>query len=805
MRSFFYSAVCISLLASACGGDGGSGPPQAGPPAALTVVSGATQEGQAGQALSQPLSVKLVDAKNVPVPNRIVTFSIPLGGGSLSAGADTTGADGMASVTWTLGPSVGAARAEAKVSGVLGAAVFNATIKAGPATAIQQVSGPVVNSAAGFELPDSVSMKLADNFGNPIAGTAVQFAVTGGGGSVSPATATTNAEGVAKANWIMGAGGAQALRVTAGALQANVTGTAATCNTTTIPVGGVLTLGPTDPRCIVLSGTAQRYLVTVVNTTASAASTGAFRVRGAGAGNSTGSADVATATPAPTSSVLSASLRMRAEALRDQNEAHDELMRGNERVLRQMLTGAVAPSVNRRFNVQVQKAPPPNVGDTLSLTIPTNFSNLCTGGTPVRARVVFVGQHGVMLEDVNAPLAGEADTLYRQVGQEFDTNMWRLLNENFGNPLAMEGEPYMDNNERFYMLFSKVVNDLQGGSIAGFVASSDFFPRTLDPRFGAPCPSSNQAEVFYARVPTVTGSGTGSGTAFDWHWRTRTVMMHEVKHIVSFAERIRRRLVAGTGTPSGFGEADRWLEESSAMLAEELWARTQFNYQGKTNVMYSASVGCEMRPNGSTNPLYTNCVGKPISMFDHFYWLNSYLTNTEGFTPLGPVNSGDATYYGSGWHFLRWVVDTYAPSESAFLTAMTREINLAGTRNLEDRTGRSFVDLVNEWSIAVATDDYPGFTAQNPKHRFPSWNTRDIYNGLNADFKNQGLFTRPVPLQIRPASFGKFTIDVSSVRGGSMSVFEITGTQANQQMFEFNGLSGASFPADMRVNIIRVQ
>ena len=804
MRSFFYSAVSISLLAAACGGDG-SGPPQAGPPAALSIVSGGTQEGQAGQALSQPLSVKVVDAKNVPVAGRVVTFLITLGGGSLSAASDTTGADGVASVTWTLGPSVGASRTEAKVLGVLGAAVFNATIKAGPATAIQQVSGAVINSAAGFELPDSVSIRLADNFGNPIVGASVAFAVTGGGGSVSPATATTNAEGLAKANWIMGAGGAQALRVSSGALETNVTGTAATCNTTTIPVGGVLTLGPTDPRCIVLGGTAQRYLVTVVNTTASPSATGAFRVRGAGSGTGTTSGDVATATSGPGFSTLSASLKMRAEELRDHTEAHDELMRGNERVMRQMLTGGVAPSVNRRFNVQVQKAPPPNVGDTLNLTIPTNFANLCTGGTPVRARVVFVGQHGVMLEDVAAPLAGEADTLYRRVGQEFDTNMWRILNENFGNPLAMEGEPYMDNNERFFMLFSKVVNDLQGGSIAGYVSSSDFFPRTLDPRFGAPCPSSNQAEVFYARVPTVTGSGTGSGTSFDWHWRTRTVMMHEVKHIVSFAERIKRRLNAGTGTPAGFSEADRWLEESSAMLGEELWARTQFNYEGKTNVTYSASVGCEMRPNGSTNPLYANCVGKPISMFDHFYWLNNYLTNTEGLTPLGGVNSSDASFYGSGWHFLRWVVDTYAQSESAFLTAMTREINLPGTRNLEERTGRSFVDLVNEWSIAVATDDYPGFTPQNPKHRFPSWNTRDIYNGLNADFKNQGLFTRPVPLQIRPASFGKFTIDVSSVRGGSMSVFEITGTQANQQMFEFNGLAGSSFPADMRVNIIRVQ
>jgi hypothetical protein len=102
-------------------------------------------------------------------------------------------------------------------------------------------------------------------------------------------------------------------------------------------------------------------------------------------------------------------------------------------------------------------------------------------------------------------------------------------------------------------------------------------------------------------------------------------------------------------------------------------------------------------------------------------------------------------------------------------------------------------------------DDYPGFTPANPKHQIESWNVRDIFAGMSADFSNQGFFTNPVPLRSRAASFGKFVIDVSSVRGGSMAVFEVTGTQAGSQMFEFKGQAGGSFPADMRVNIIRVQ
>jgi hypothetical protein len=756
-------------------------------------VSATALDGAAGTTLPTPISVKVSDAQGNPVSGAVVNFVIATGGGSLSAASDTTDAGGVASVNWTLGQALGASRAEARVQGVLVPAVFNATIRAGAPTAMQRVSNPPGSSAGGFELPDSVAIRVTDNFGNAVAQTEITFSVAAGGGTVSPATATTNSTGVARVAWKLGNTGTQQLRATAGSIQATVDATAATCTNTQLAVGNVLTIGPADPKCVILSGNATRYFVTVVNAAPSVSSSNSFRVRGAGSGTGTTSGDVAAATTRATTG-LNASARAAVEEARAQQYAHDQIMRANERVIQEQLPKLASMRANLRANTMRASAAPPNVGDIITLHIP-NVNNLCsaTGRTQVGARVVFVGQHGVMLEDTLSPTRGELDSLYTLVGQEFDTNMWTLLNNNFGNPLAMDAQT--DNNQRFFMLFSQVINNIQGGSIAGFVASSDFFPQST-------CPGSNLAEIFYARVPTVAGSGTASGTAGDWYRRTRTVMIHEVKHIVSFAERFARGFVP----TSAFNNDDRWLEESSAMLAEELWARTVYNYQPKSNVSYAQSVGCEVRPSGSTNPTYGDCgLGKPLSMFDHFILLYDYHSNVEGLSPLGSTATSDFTFYGSGWNFLRWVVDTYGASESAFLKDLVNDFSHAGVVNIETRTGRTFADLVSDWSVALVTDDYPGFTPANAKHQLVSWNTRDIFAGMSTDFSSQNFFTDPTPLKTRAASFGKFAVDVGSVRGGSMAVFEVTGTQSGGQMFEFNGAAGTSFPNDMRVNIIRVQ
>ncbi|HET9438914.1 MAG TPA: Ig-like domain-containing protein, partial [Longimicrobiales bacterium] len=768
----------------------GTGPSGPGPAASLTIISGNNIDGPVGTTVGTPLAVRVVDANSRPVPNVLVQFSIPLGGGSLSAAADTSDAEGLASVTWTLGQTAGNARAEARAQGVT-PAQFNAIVRAGAPAALQRVSNPPGTSAANFELADSVSVRLTDNFGNPIEGVAVGFSVTAGGGTISHTTRTTSVQGTARVAWRLGAAGAQALRAAAGAIEATVDATAAACTETTIAPGSVLTIGAVDPRCVILSAPAARYFISVVNAAPNAGSTNAFRLRGAGEASAPSTTSIVS-TPAPTLGLRSAAARAQIEEARTSIAAHDALMRANERVIQQLAPYARTARAAMRMNTMAAMVPP-NLGDTLNLRIPANFSSLCslTSATAVRARVVFVGEHGVMLEDVASPLVNQIDTLYQRVGQEFDTRMWQLLNDNFGNPLAMDAQ--LDNNQRFFMLFSPVVNNLQGGGIAGFVSSSDFFPTSV-------CAASNLAEIFYARVPTVEGPGFGAGTIGDWNRRAPTVMMHEVKHIVSFAERLSRGQV-----PSGaFNDADRWLEESSAMLAEELWGRSVFGYQPESNVTYLQSIHCEVRLNEVNFPECPQPY-KPLNIFDHFILLYDFLSNPEGLSPIGASATGDFSFYGSGWSFLRWVVDNYAATEGGFLTALTQEITLPGLQNIEARTGRTFAELVNEWAVAQIMDDYPNFSAANTRHKLDSWNSRDIFAGMNRDFSTQGFFLRAFPLVPRAAAFGNFVFDVTAVRGGSMSVFEVTGTQAARQLFEVSGLAGTNFPADMRVNIIRVE
>lgn len=74
----------------------------------ITVASGNGQSAVVGQALAQPIVVHVSDATGASVPNAPVTWTVLLGGGSVSASTSQTDANGNASVTWTVGPNAGA-------------------------------------------------------------------------------------------------------------------------------------------------------------------------------------------------------------------------------------------------------------------------------------------------------------------------------------------------------------------------------------------------------------------------------------------------------------------------------------------------------------------------------------------------------------------------------------------------------------------------------------------------------------------------------------------------------------------------
>jgi hypothetical protein len=98
----------------------------AGPAAELRLISGDRQQAPAASTLPEPFVVAVLDVHGNRVSGEIVSFAVTAGGGSLSARAAATDAQGFAATTLTLGPIPGVNTVEA-LAPQLGPVVFTAT------------------------------------------------------------------------------------------------------------------------------------------------------------------------------------------------------------------------------------------------------------------------------------------------------------------------------------------------------------------------------------------------------------------------------------------------------------------------------------------------------------------------------------------------------------------------------------------------------------------------------------------------------------------------------------------------------
>lgn len=105
----------------------------AGAAATIAVAGGNNQSATINAALANPLAVRITDAFGNGVPGVTVAWEVTSGGGAVGAPTSVSGANGNASVTWTLGPTIGAQGAEASAAGLAGSPVaFTATGTAQP-------------------------------------------------------------------------------------------------------------------------------------------------------------------------------------------------------------------------------------------------------------------------------------------------------------------------------------------------------------------------------------------------------------------------------------------------------------------------------------------------------------------------------------------------------------------------------------------------------------------------------------------------------------------------------------------------
>jgi uncharacterized protein YjdB len=184
-HSYFAILTATGLLLSGCGSDKATEPeipPGSTPvPTALEAVGSVPETGAAGSSLSDSLRVQLLDEKGGPLSGIAIEWNVVSGGGSLSTSTATTGANGEASVSWTLGTTAGENEARATLEG-LAPVVFKALGVPGDPATVELLlrDGLAADSLSIGDIGESLQLgaRVQDEHDNEIAAPVVSWSTS---------------------------------------------------------------------------------------------------------------------------------------------------------------------------------------------------------------------------------------------------------------------------------------------------------------------------------------------------------------------------------------------------------------------------------------------------------------------------------------------------------------------------------------------------------------------------------------------------------------------------------------------------
>lgn len=175
----------------------------AGPaaPSDLVVVQGNHQTGAAGTILPTALIVRVLGEDGSPVEAAPVGFSVKSGGGVVEPATGLSDANGEVRTRWTLGANQALHELLANVPGVEGVTIVATGIVP---TDLMVAQGNNQTGKSGSALPVQIVLRIVGSNNTPIPGVTVGLTVTSGGGSITPSSATTNANGEVTVRWTLG-------------------------------------------------------------------------------------------------------------------------------------------------------------------------------------------------------------------------------------------------------------------------------------------------------------------------------------------------------------------------------------------------------------------------------------------------------------------------------------------------------------------------------------------------------------------------------------------------------------------------
>jgi hypothetical protein len=182
-------------------------------PARLTRESSESQTALASENTRVAPAVSVRDASDRPIAGIPVQFNVTSGGGVITPASLVTDANGIARATsWRLGSTIGQNTVVVS-SPNLASLTFNATATAPAppappapvATAFQAITPSTLAGSTGAAVSQPPAVIVKDQNGTPFSGASISFTVIAGGGTVSPATQVTGADGIARVtSWTLG-------------------------------------------------------------------------------------------------------------------------------------------------------------------------------------------------------------------------------------------------------------------------------------------------------------------------------------------------------------------------------------------------------------------------------------------------------------------------------------------------------------------------------------------------------------------------------------------------------------------------
>jgi len=155
-------------------------------PASLQVFSGNNQSANAGAALGQPLIVQVLDSNHNPLQGATVNWAVtPSNAATVNPSSGTSDSNGKVSTNVTLtSNATGNVQVAATVGSLSQSFSITVTAVTPPLSSLTTVSGNNQSAPQGMAFGTPLSV-MASSASGPVSGVPVQFAITGGSGSLS--------------------------------------------------------------------------------------------------------------------------------------------------------------------------------------------------------------------------------------------------------------------------------------------------------------------------------------------------------------------------------------------------------------------------------------------------------------------------------------------------------------------------------------------------------------------------------------------------------------------------------------------